>query len=172
MKKVIVVFLSSILLTALIGCNGKTASYDSEINDSVIDSNTFCNIHNNDCEKQAKDLDMTLDEYHIWSENYQKGIDAEDEMTNENVDIVDPNSSVESPTQKQWVNCKNCSGTGYQTCNGCMGEGRTSNCTYCYAEGCSRCGWNGKQICYHCKGTGNNGKCNECDGRGQVLMEF
>lgn len=162
MKKVIVVFLSSILLTALIGCNGKTASYDSEINDSVTDSNTFCTIHNNDCEKQAKDLDMTLDEYHIWSENYQKEIEAEDEMTDGSGDIVDPNSSVESATQKQWVNCKYCHGSGLKDCVSCNGKG-TGHCGSCP---------NYKETCSVCMGSRTYGNCPECDGRGQVLMEF
>lgn len=57
--------LISILFISITSCNGKTASHDIGIDDSDINSNTFCTIHEKNCEKHAKDLGMTIDEYHI-----------------------------------------------------------------------------------------------------------
>ncbi len=60
-------------------------------------------------------------------------------------------------TQKQWVNCKKCHGTGLSVCYSCGGDGMS---------------YDNKKECYRCNGKGTYGDCDECDGRGQVLMEF
>lgn len=175
-----------LFISIVFSCNSKIdSSKEKDLdNNSQIDSN--CNIHNEDCEKQAKDLGMTLDEYHIWSENQQKEIEGEDAMTDENGDIVDPNSSTSSQnqnieTQKQWVNCEHCHGAGLKLCYKCNGKGEFF-CGSCHGTGtshsttgaytCVDCNGRGVASCRVCYGKGTDGNCSYCDGRGQVLIEY
>jgi hypothetical protein len=51
---------------------------------------SICKIHNLDCNKSAKDLNMSIDEYHLWQEQELKAAQDEDDATDENGDIVDP----------------------------------------------------------------------------------
>lgn len=167
--------ISIIIITFIVfSCNSKVdSSKDKDLdNDSNISSD--CNIHNKDCEQIAKDLGMTIEEYHIWDKNQQSEIEMEDEMTDENGDIIDPNSSNQNGPQKQWVNCKHCHGTGYWKCTQCDGTGKLElqSCDYCGRDGCSKCDWTGNKKCYYCEGKGNNGDCTICEGRGQVLIEY
>lgn len=165
------------LTLTIFSCNSKSE----KSNDNVLEYNSennnpdsYCAIHQINCEKLAKDMSMTIDEYHIWDKKVQSEIEMEDEMTDENGDIVDPNHYNQSASQKQWVNCKNCHGTGYWKCGKCDGTGKLEilTCDYCSGDGCKNCDWSGRKRCYYCEGKGNNGDCPKCDGRGQVLVEF
>ena len=51
---------------------------------------TICKIHYLNCNKLAKDENMSLDEYHKWQEEQEKDAQDEDNATNENGDIVGP----------------------------------------------------------------------------------
>lgn len=164
------VFIMFLTLT-IFSCNSKSE----KSNDTVLENNSemtnpdpYCTEHDKDCEQLAKDLGMTIDEYHIWSEKVQSEIEMEDEMTDENGDIVLSNSSVSKEnqnmqTQKQWVNCKYCHGTGLNTCRLCDGSGVERYGTGTGFE---------ERSCGRCRGKTTDGNCNECEGRGQVLMEF
>lgn len=80
---------------------------------------------------------------------------GEEQIENDNSNSSDSNNI---ETQKQWVNCKYCHGTGLKDCYTCAGEG-TTHCLNCY---------NNKESCFRCNGKGTYGDCDECDGRGQV----
>jgi hypothetical protein len=178
---------SFIFITFIIfSCNSKVASSndkDSDINPQI---DSYCNIHNKDCEKIAKDMDMTIDEYHIWVNNQQSEIELEGEMTDENGDLVDPNSSISSENQniekhKQWVNCENCHGAGLKLCYECGGKGE-HYCGSCNGTGskssttgpftCVDCNGRGVASCRKCYGKGTLGNCGYCNGRGQVLIDY
>jgi hypothetical protein len=51
---------------------------------------SICKIHNQNCNKLAKDENMSLDEYHKWQEEQKKAAQDEDNATDENGDIVGP----------------------------------------------------------------------------------
>ena len=168
MKKILVVFLFSILYTVLVGCNSKTANHNIGINDSVINSETICAIHEKNCGKIAKDMEMTIDEYHIWDENQQLAIEMEDEMTDENGDIVDSNSSYRSNTSSSIFNAFQCFSCGFvakgtnepgqRDFNGC-GDDRGVHQwikvnTNGLGEQCSRCGL----IVYYSIGGSSSGE--------------
>lgn len=65
---------------------------------------SICQIHNIDCNKEALSMDMNLDEYHQWLEIQRKAIEDEDNNTDANGDIVDPNQ----PTQNIQTNAHVC----------------------------------------------------------------
>lgn len=174
------------------GHNSKNTSLDTSAgNTEILEDNTFCTEHNKDCGKFAMEMNMNLDEYHNWSVLYQNAIETEDEMTDANGDIVDPNaSSIESSsreTQKQWVNCEYCHGNGTKECWVCKGAGN-EKCKRCdgngtlkywrkdgngtYLETCDNCGGRGNNNCANCNGKGNDGNCRHCNGRGQVLVTY
>lgn len=96
---------------------------------------------------------------------------GEEHIENDNSNFSDSNNI---ETQKQWVNCKHCHGTGYWKCTQCDGTGKLEfqSCNYCGRDGCSKCDWTGNNKCFYCEGKGNNGDCPKCEGRGQVLMEY
>jgi hypothetical protein len=50
----------------------------------------ICEIHHLNCNKLAKDENMSLDEYHKWQEEQKKAAQDEDKATDENGDIVGP----------------------------------------------------------------------------------
>lgn len=79
---------------------------------------------------------------------------GEEHIENDNSNSSDSNNI---ETQKQWVNCKYCHGTGLSVCYSCGGKGTS---------------YDNKKECYRCNGKGTYGDCDECDGRGQVLMEY
>jgi hypothetical protein len=180
------IYLSLLLLASCQGQKSKNTSSDTSAgNTEIIEDNTFCTEHNKDCGKFAMEMNMNLDEYHNWFILYQNAIETEDEMTDANGDIVDPNaSSIESSsreTQKQWVNCKYCHGNGTVTCEKCGGS-RTSSCTECFGDGlatsmsgeyrCNLCHGSGIDKCNRCNGRGVEGNCRHCNGRGQVLVTY
>ena len=136
----------------------------------------------------ATSMGMSLDEYHEWQAQLEESIQQEDEMTDENGDIVDPNynesnnsnnSNQENVNQGQLVNCDKCHGSGTRTCYCCKGS-RQRTCTECYGDGlansssgeytCNLCHGRGIQICDQCDGSGINGDCDKCRGRGQVFL--
>jgi DnaJ-class molecular chaperone len=156
-----------------------------------IQENSICSIHNKDCYKIAMDMGMNIVEYHKWQDEQQQAIQYEDENTDANGDIVNPNedntsSEIQNNTteensvneiQEQWVNCKKCHGTGVRTCENCGGKGQ-GECENCDGNGwigatsgaftCSACNGGGIKSCSKCNGKGNRGNCSYCDGRGQV----
>ncbi len=185
-KYILIIFIAFIILS----CNSKSSnSHDKVFNtqSETNSQNTFCNIHNKDCEQLAKDLGMTIEEYHIWDKNLQSEIEMEDEMTDENGDIVvDPNNSIPSENQniktyKQWVNCEHCHGAGLKLCYKCSGKGEHF-CSSCHGTGskssttgpftCVDCNGRGVASCRECYGKGTRGDCGYCNGRGQVLIEY
>jgi DnaJ-class molecular chaperone len=68
-------------------------------------------------------------------------------------------------TQKQWVNCKFCNGTGLSKCRTCNGRGQIS-----VGNGSAFGNSPGFHMenCYKCGGRGLYDNCSTCDGRGQV----
>ena len=50
----------------------------------------ICEIHHLNCNKLAKDLNMSISEYHLWKEQELKDAQDEDNATDENGDIVGP----------------------------------------------------------------------------------
>jgi len=50
----------------------------------------ICKIHNLDCTKLAKELNMSLDEYHLFQEEQETAAQDKDNATDENGDIVGP----------------------------------------------------------------------------------
>ena len=48
----------------------------------------ICEIHHLNCNKLAKELNMSLDEYHKWQEEQKKAAQDEDKATDKNGDIV------------------------------------------------------------------------------------
>jgi hypothetical protein len=92
---------------------------------------------------------------------------------------VEANSSQNVEPQRQWVNCRECHGTGVRTCSLCSGKG-DRRCGSCHGKGtkystsgtgtytCVDCNGTGTDQCSSCNGTGNKGNCSSCDGRGQV----
>lgn len=94
-------------LSLLVSCQQNTRNpyADSIINDTENSENSenseksensensdFCYEHNKECVKFARELNMTLNDYHQWDQKLQNAIEMEDEMTDANGDIVDPNS--------------------------------------------------------------------------------
>jgi ribosomal protein S17 len=51
---------------------------------------SICKIHHLNCNKLAKEANMSLNEYHKWQEEQEKAAQDEDDATDENGDIVDP----------------------------------------------------------------------------------
>ena len=180
------IYLSLLLLASCQGHNSKNSSLETSGGNTEIEQdNAFCAEHNKDCGKFAKVMNMNLDEYHNWSVLYQNAIEKEDEMTDANGDIVDPNStsneSSSSETQKQWVNCEYCHGKGRKICYDCNGTGQ-GECISCNGTGtahassgaytCNQCNGRGIARCSSCYGHPDGGNCQSCNGRGQVLVTY
>lgn len=76
-----------ICIIFLVSCNnGNYARTDSKYVDGI------CPIHNTDCSKSAKEMDFTIEEFHDWKVTQEKAIELEDDMTDENGNIVDPDA--------------------------------------------------------------------------------
>jgi hypothetical protein len=59
-----------------------------------LETSELCGLHNFNCDSMATSMGMSLDEYHEWQAQLEESIQQEDEMTDENGDIVDPNSRI------------------------------------------------------------------------------
>ena len=59
-----------------------------QVKDEVI-----CKIHNLNCNKLAKEVNMSLYEYHKWQDEQEKAAQDEDDATDENGDIVGPDEA-------------------------------------------------------------------------------
>jgi hypothetical protein len=91
-----------------------------------------------------------------------------------------PETQPETQSQRQWVNCSECHGTGLEQCYECHGSGQLECSTtriYRYqCDGCEnmapcpRCNGTAIVKCHECYGRGNKGNCDNCNGRGQVLL--
>jgi hypothetical protein len=116
--------------------------------------------------------------------NNQGGVpvfpDDKNTNTQNNQEEVEFQQNQEYQTQKQWVNCRDCHGTGTETCLSCKGKGE-QNCRECNGKGqkdigmqtqktCGSCVGRGFKNCWDCGGRGTKGNCGTCDGRGQVQM--
>ncbi len=107
--------------------------------------------------------------------------------TIENTPIVIAPKEIERQRQKQWINCSDCHGTGFDICGYCNGT-KVNRCSKCYGDGvinkgtifspdtngrghtCPDCAGRGSKMCSNCYGKGNNGNCSNCGGSGQVLV--
>ena len=58
--------------------------------EEIKEAKSICKIHNLNCNKLAKEVNMNLNEYHKWQEEQEKAAQDEDDATDENGDIVDP----------------------------------------------------------------------------------
>jgi hypothetical protein len=64
-------------------------------------------------------------------------------------------------SQKQWVNCSRCHGSGLKECSSCDGKGSL--------EYSKQNGYGTElRTCTSCGGKGSRGECGDCKGRGQV----
>lgn len=107
-------------------------------------------------------------------------------LSNNSSSKVSNNNINKSSRQNgQWINCKDCHGTGLKVCYSCDGKGQ-KECRRCYGSGtidkgtifspdtngrghtCPECAGRGTKRCSECYGKGNSGNCYTCDGRGQV----
>jgi uncharacterized lipoprotein NlpE involved in copper resistance len=81
--------ISTLILALLLfsGCGNTAEQYTPQ-------EEVICKIHYLNCNKLAKDENMSLDEYHKWQEEQEKAAQDEDNATNENGDIVDPQQKV------------------------------------------------------------------------------
>lgn len=129
----------------------------------------FCPDHNKDCLKFAREFNWTLEEYHEWDKQQQEAIAAEDEMTNENGDIVDPSACTEcGGTGKVIVGCPGipfvgkCD-NGYYKCDNCR-KGNTGWYYDANGEICKKCSGNGRYQCPMCSGGGEKSwvYCKKC----------
>ena len=116
-------------------------------------------------------------------ENREYDDDPKYDVNNSN----NENIQQETQTQRQWVNCNECHGSGVKECYSCHGSGQ-KECRRCFGDGvidkgtifspdtngrghtCPECGGRGNKKCTECYGKGNNGNCFRCEGRGQVQM--
>lgn len=99
----------------------------------------------------------------------------------ENYAGVNSSTNQNIQSQKQWVNCDDCHGTGLKLCYKCSGKGEHF-CGSCYGRGskssttgpftCVDCNGRGVANCRECYGKGNRGDCINCNGRGEVLIEY
>ena len=106
--------------------------------------------------------------------------DDKNTNTQNNQEEVEFQQNQEYQIQKQWVNCRDCHGTGTETCDSCEGIGE-NKCRECSGKGqkdigmqsqktCGACVGRGAKTCGACGGRGTKGNCGTCDGRGQVQM--
>jgi hypothetical protein len=141
----------------------------SEMNVESNENPDFCSEHNKECLKFAREFNWTLEEYHEWDKQQQEAIAAEDEMTNENGDIVDPNACTEcGGTGKVVVGCdgypyRGKCDNGYWNCDEC----RKGNSGWYYdanGEICKKCDGNGRYKCFMCAGLGEKAYvfCKKC----------
>jgi len=148
---------------------------------------SICQIHDIDCNKEALGMDMNLDEYHQWLEIQLKAIEDEDNNTDANGDIVDPNSNTSTyeTIENQRQECNNCKGTG--KCGKCcqsskkpyyIGDGRYNErpeinlgyvlCSSCYGRGHTQRsaksgGWEPDNDCYTSNCQDGWVQCDECN---------
>ena len=106
-------------------------------------------------------------------ENKLKEFESNPKLNQSNSNNETTELSTQSiPQQKQWVNCRECHGTGTEVCWQCKGKGniRCDHCTngLVYGKTCSVCHGTGQREDRLCNGTGILGNCRKCKGRGQV----
>lgn len=165
-------FLSVAIIFSLLTFNFFTYLDSSQDNQEEESSSVLCLDHNFNCDSMATSMGMSLDEYHEWQAQLEESIQQEDEMTDENGDIVDPNSTI----------CNKCGGTG-KIIIGCpglnTGFGHFKACDNGYRRCGNNCrrgndGWyylkNG-EICNRCDENGNE-KCGICAGMGDSYYEY
>jgi DnaJ-class molecular chaperone len=180
-------FLSFLFLAViLVSCDSSSDNMDNPLNDHEITG--ICVDHNLNCDSMATSMGMSLEEFHQWQAKLGEAISHEDEMTDENGDIVDPNyhesngsynPNEGNANQGQLINCDKCHGSGTRMCSCCKGS-RQRKCTECHGDGianamsgeytCNNCHGTGIQTCDQCDGSGISGDCNRCQGRGQVIL--
>jgi hypothetical protein len=186
LKGVILSSLFSLFLLIFIGCKKNEPLINSSISSDDIQSSDVGSVDNSvdslaivdylDCGAISYGGDFGYDEngkiyyqyesYHYTSDGkfvYESIDGGENGMIECGEELVTESSTNQNmQTQKQWVNCKYCHGSGLKDCYTCAGEG-TTHCLNCY---------NNKESCFRCNGKGTYGDCDECDGRGQVLIEY
>jgi uncharacterized lipoprotein NlpE involved in copper resistance len=84
MKNTITTLILALLLFS--GCGNIAEQYTPQ-------EEVICKIHYLNCNKLAKDENMSLDEYHKWQEEQKKAAQDEDNATDENGDIVGPDEA-------------------------------------------------------------------------------
>lgn len=178
----------SFILTMLvfIGCEKKAESQDSGVVDTEIQpqvdntADSLAIVDYIDCGNISIGGDYNYDEngkiyYQYGTSHYtsdgrfvylsEDGVEigalecGEEHIEN---DVSNSSNNQNVQTEKQWVNCKYCHGSGLKDCYSCNGKG-TQHCGSCS---------NYKETCSVCIGSRTYGNCNECDGRGQVLIEY
>ena len=102
MRIFIPLIFASLVITS---CGNNEAKIDTQQTNSPKEDEVVCQIHNKHCLKTAIEMCMSLDEYHKWQDEQLSSIKEEDEMTDANGDIIDPNQ----PTQTVY-NCDWCGG--------------------------------------------------------------
>ena len=166
MKTFFSVFSFILLLMSLTNCDSSSDT----LND--LETSELCGLHNFNCDSMATSMGMSLDEYHEWQAQLEESIQQEDEMTDENGDIVDPNSTI----------CSECNGTG-KIIVGCPGLSTIAGHLDVCNNGYSRCGNNCRlgnngwyylkngEVCNRCDQNGNE-KCGICAGLGDSYYKY
>jgi len=128
--------------------------------------------------KRMKPMDIVKIVYGVYTFNQKKDVQEVLDKIESGLFAFSIVSIEDDPAE---INCTDCQGLGYETCDMCDGNGGNS-CLECNGDGtiwdededtskpCDECDGRGEISCEYCGGGGSN-NCDECNGDGYIYSD-